>query len=206
MSDINDINVLDDLKTGDVNRIIMKAREMYRLELDIEKLEGQLKEKKKAHKFISTEELPAIMAEEVCVDVLPFDNGWCLKVKPVISSSIPSQSAINKEKDLDLKAGLEIRRESAFNWLEENNADSIISNKLQIDIPKSVSGAQHVQHIVDLANTFGISVEREKKVHPSTLNSYIKEQLNKDDGLDIPFETFGVFDGKQAKIIPPKKT
>lgn len=203
MSD--EIDFTEDLKTGDINRVTNKAREMYRLELSIATQENELKATKEKHRVIQNEELPAIMAEEISADELPFDNGYKLKIKPVISGNIPSQSAIRKCKDYEERLEKENRRDEAFAWLRENNAGSLISNTLSITIPKSEDGEEKSKKIMKLALELGLDAYREESVHFQTLNAYLKEQIEDEDGKDIPFDTFAVFVGKKAVIEAPKK-
>ena len=198
------IDFTEDLKIGDVNRVTDKAREMYKLGLNIEQQEKTLKKSKEDYAYIQTEELPAIMEEEVAADELPFDNGYKLKIKPVVAGSIPSQSAIKKCKDPEQQDELITRRDEAFNWLRENNAGSLISNTLSIVIPKSETGEEKAKQLMKLALELELEAYREENVHYQTLNSYLREQIDAEDGKDIPFDTFAVFVGKKAVIEVPK--
>ena len=199
------IDFTEDLKTGDINRIVNKAREMHHLEISIRKQEEKLNGLKESYRYIQNEELPSIMEEETAADELPFDNGYKLKLKPVVAGSIPSESAIKKCKEYDKKNELIHRRSEAFKWLEENNAESIIANKLLISIPKSETGKEKVQKIMDLAQELTLEAYREKSIHPQTLNAYLKEQINMENGKEIPYDTFAIFVGKKAIIEAPKK-
>ena len=203
MSD--EIDFTEDLKTGDINRVTDKAREMYKLERSIERQEKELSATKEIYKNIQTEELPAIMAEEIAADELPFDNGYKLKLKPVIAGSIPSQSAIRKCKDPEEKDSLVSRRDEAFEWLRDNDAGSLISNTVSVVIPKSGEGEEKAKKLMLLAHGLGLEAYREENVHFMTLNSYLKEQIESEDGKDIPFDIFAVFVGKKAVIEAPKK-
>ena len=200
-----EIDFTEDLQTGDINRVTNKAREMYKLQLSIKSQEDTLKETKKQHEYIQNEELPAIMAQEISADELPFDNGYRLKVKQVVAGNIPSQSAIRKCKDAERMEKMMSRRDEAFDWLRQNKAGSLISNTISVVIPKSEKGEENAKEIMKAAHGLGLECFREENVHHATLNSYLKEQIEAEDGKDIPFETFEVFVGKKAIIEAPKK-
>lgn len=195
-----------DLKTGDIKRVTDKARELYVLEAEAKKLEKRLKEKKEEAFLLATEELPAIVREELNVDKIQFDNGYELEIKSVISGSIPTQSAITKQKDIEKKIEDENRRAECLAWLRENGAGSLIRNEIVIDIPRSDDSAKMCLQIWELVRELGLSGESRETVHAATLNKYIKEQLEKEDcEVDIPFDLFKVFCGEKAVIKEPKK-
>lgn len=201
----DEIDFSEDFKTGDVNRIVDKAREMYRLDLEIKRRKAELSACEERYTYISTEELPSIMKEEVNVDEIPFDNGYTLTLKDTVAGNIPSATAIKKCKEDVRRAELIDRRQEAFDWLRENDAESIISNVCSVVIPKSSEGSKNAEKIMDFANHLGLSSSLALSVHAATLNAYLKEQIFDDDGKDIPFDTFALFVGKKAIIKPPRK-
>jgi hypothetical protein len=101
----------------------------------------------------------------------------------------------------DVKCGIsEERKPAAHAWLRENEFDGIIKTNLSLAFGKgeqeAVAKAQKV-----LAEA-GFDAAVSESVHNQTLKSFIKEQLA--EGTDIPLETFGVFEFKQAKIALPR--
>ena len=196
----DEIDFSKDCKTGDIQLVIEKARELFRLQMEVVKDQEKLDEKIKKIRFIETEELPLICENENFYDDVSLGNGYKLTLKPVVSGSIPSMSAINKEKDPEKKEELQEQRESCFEFLENNNADSLISTTVKADIKRSEKSIENTKKIIDFINSLGLDCFYEKSVHYQTLNSFIKEQLNNEGGIDIPFDLFNIFVGKKATI------
>lgn len=101
----------------------------------------------------------------------------------------------------DFRCGLtDERKPVAFAWLEEKGFDGIIKTKVLSEFGKGeMERAKEAQAALEKAG-FGASLDR--SVHPMTLKSFVKEQLEEGNSA-LPMETFGVFPFKQAKIKLP---
>ena len=197
------IDLAEDTEIGSVSKVLVKARELYKLDHYIKEQEEKLKEFKTKLNYLATEELPDLMQEEG-FDELPLQQGYKLKLKDVVAASIPTQANINKTRDSEKQQHLQNRRDIALQFLRDNNADSLISNLVVINIPKSENGKRLTEELMLSATALGLEAMQEESVHPRTLVAYITEELSKEDGLDIPVEPFALFTGKKAIIETTK--
>jgi hypothetical protein len=93
----------------------------------------------------------------------------------------------------------EERKPDAFAWLTEHNFDGIIKTKIISEFGKDeIALAQAALATLIRA---GYVARMDRAIHPMTLKAFVKEQLEK--GTNIPIETFGIFEFKQAKIKLP---
>jgi len=101
----------------------------------------------------------------------------------------------------DVKANITAdHKPAAFAWLVEHNFDGIIKTNVAVAFGKGEMGkAKEAMAILEKA---GFSGAMDQSVHPATLKSFVKERLEKGD--NIPIDTFGIFEFKQAKIKLPK--
>lgn len=101
----------------------------------------------------------------------------------------------------DVKCGLtEERKPAAFDWLREHEFDGIIKTGLTLSFGKGEQDA--VKKAMETLHEAGFEPSVSEGVHPQTLKSFVKEQL--EAGTNLPLETFGVFEYKVAKIALPK--
>jgi hypothetical protein len=111
--------------------------------------------------------------------------------------------------ELKLKTGekVEIKRDFAatitaekqaacFAWLKEHGHESIIKHDVVTTIKKGET-AEYEKLIASL-NQLGITYTDKSYVHPMTLKSFVKEQIN--SGTDFPQEQFSVFPVRKTKI------
>ncbi len=101
----------------------------------------------------------------------------------------------------DVKCGItEANKPAAFAWLEEKNFDGIIKTKVNTEFGKGE--IEQARAALKLLEDAGFHGSMDRSVHPATLKSFVKEQL--EDGTNIPIETFGIFEFDVAKIKLPK--
>lgn len=101
----------------------------------------------------------------------------------------------------DVKCGItEERKPAAFDWLRSNEFDGIIKTGLTLSFGKGEQDA--VKKAMETLHEAGFEPSVAENVHPQTLKSFVKEQL--EAGTNLPLETFGVFEYKVAKIALPK--
>lgn len=101
----------------------------------------------------------------------------------------------------DVKCGLsEERKPAAFDWLRKNQCDGIIKTGVSLSFGKGENEAvKKAMHVLAEA---GFEPNVSENVHPQTLKSFVKEQL--EAGANLPLETFGVYEYKVAKIALPR--
>lgn len=101
----------------------------------------------------------------------------------------------------DVKCGItEANKPAAFAWLEEKNFDGIIKTKVNTEFGKGEM--ESAKAALKLLEESGFHGTMDRSVHPATLKSFVKEQL--ENGTNIPIETFGIFEFEIAKIKLPK--
>ena len=94
----------------------------------------------------------------------------------------------------------EAKKPEAFNWLRDNNHEDIIKNQVVVSFNKNednVAGAFYSDAV-----SGGHDVQRKETVHNGTLRAFVRDMRAK--GIQIPVDTFGVYEGRIAKISPYK--
>ena len=101
----------------------------------------------------------------------------------------------------DVKCGItEANKPAAFAWLEQYKFDGIIKTKVNTEFGKGEM--DKAKAALKLLEEAGYGGAMDRTVHPATLKSFVKEQL--ENGTNIPIETFGIFEFDVAKIKLPK--
>jgi hypothetical protein len=187
------------VKPADLKEINRLADEMKTIELELDMLEAKLKTRSARLFEIQTKHLPEMM-QTAGVESFKTLDGRIIEVKDFIQVSIPSESAIADAEGPD-KEALTKRREECFAWLRTNQADALIKNKLTVEFGKG-QDADAVRTLQKLNNS-GYPATLIASVHPSTLKSFVREQLQK--GVKFPAEAFALFTGKKAEVKQAKK-
>ena len=199
------INVFDDIpnpQTVDLSKVTEMAQRLINLGKTIEFKEEELKRLKAQEFQMETVDLPELMASvglsDCGIDKGPY-AGFRIEIADIIKASLPSKDAIEKASG-DEREVLIQRREGGFAWLRDHKAGSLIKYEVKVafDKGKPIDGLLRM-----LKRWKGISVKHDENVHYKTLEKFIKEQVQ--NGIDIPFELFGVWTGKIANVIKPKK-
>lgn len=102
----------------------------------------------------------------------------------------------------DIKCGLTVERKPAgLQWIRARGDDGIIKTELSLSFGKGDEvKAKEAEKVL---REQGFAPEVSEGVHPQTLKSYVKERMEAGD--NIPLDTFGVFEFKEAQIKLPKK-
>lgn len=88
----------------------------------------------------------------------------------------------------------------ALGWLRTNGHGDIIKNEVNVQFGKGDDDTAALT--MKLLREKGLYPEQKTFVHPQTLKSFVKE--NMESGTSFPQELFGVFVGNKTKITPPK--
>ena len=158
------------------------AHNLTLLEQQIEFEEAALAALKERHKTLSEELIPSTM-EQIGLSSFKLGNGYSITVKPYYSCKITEENA-----------------EAAFHWLRSNNYDDIIKNTVSMSFGKGEDDLAN--QVAEALVKQGLHPEQKVFVHPQTLKSFVKEQI--ENNKDLPTDLFGVYVGKQTKITPPK--
>lgn len=170
------------------------AERQVELDRQVRELEEQLAERKKELNQVKQADLPEAMAE-AGLSSFTTNSGRKIEIKEKVEAGIPSRTAIEKAKG-ERKRELAERKRAALDWLRANGRDSIIKNQLTVDVGKGQDNA--VSRVEELLQEIGMQYQRDEAVHPQTLQKLIREL--REEGEDVPEETFGVRDVRYAEI------
>lgn len=167
-----------------IRRLGQLAAKQVLLELEIEDLEGKLKDLKKEHSVYSEKLVPAVMAEIGLASVKTL-SGVRVEVKDYVRASIPQ--------DAD-------RRDRAMKYITETGNSGIVEQEITISCSKN--SELDIDMVLAALKDMGVNDQADVKhqwtIHNSRLVAFIKEELR--EGRNIPMDAFGAFVQKQAKI------
>lgn len=169
------------------------------LDTEIEQLERSLAELNTERNRIQYGELPTLM-KEAKMTKFTLLSGVEFRVEPEIKANLPAPGTIAKTKDESEAELLLNRLRSGLTWLRTHKAASLIKNVITVEIGKSGDAAATA--IMNFVAKQGLTATRTETVHPSTLVSFVKEQLAK--GTAIPFDIFAISDASKAVVKYPK--
>lgn len=141
-------------------------------------LERQLNAAQARQKDIAERQIPELM-DEMGLELLTTKTG----LKVVVSESVHAQ--ITKAK-----------QDMCMDWLEENGHENLIKREVHVSFNR-----EQQQEAADLVEDLVVrfpNVKQERKVHPSTLKSFVTQAMK--DGAEIPLELFNVHRRRVAKI------
>jgi hypothetical protein len=164
-----------------LERLTKLATEARDLQVQIADDTIALGQKQEKLNKITREFIPNIM-DALAMTEFKLTDGSVVSVKDEVQCSIT-----------------EDRKEGAFAWLTEHNFDGIIKTKVISEFGKDEIAA--AKQALDVLTIAGFIARMDRNVHPMTLKAFVREQLEK--GTNIPIETFGIFEFKQAKIKLP---
>ena len=190
------IDLLDDVApaSNEIGAVADMASRMLNLQEEIIRSEEALKQKKQALTKLAEQDLPDLMMELNIKD-FTLSNGAKVEVNDIISGSVPAAGAIDRAKGDD-RVNMEIRQQHCFDWLRGNGAGDLIKNNVEVQFGRNEDGACD-EFAVEL-NSRDINYKRSVGVHPSTLNSFIKERMS--EGKEVPHDLFKIYTGRRAKI------
>ena len=194
---MTNINLLEDvaLASNSLGALTELGQRMYDLEKEIEQIEITLKKKKQEYKIISEEELPDLMSE-LNSQAFALGNGQGVYLHEFMSHSLPTKTAIVRQKDEGLKNELMVRRQKCFQWLRENQAESLIKNtvKINFDRKEDEQCRQFTKEISDR----GINYSLEETVNSKTLSNHFDGMLK--EGKELPTDLFKIYTGSVGKF------
>lgn len=178
-------------------RLINHAREMARKLKRVSELEAEQKEIQEAYDLLAQTVVPDLM-RECGLPSLPLGNGWSIEVEPVFRANLPSPSAIEKAKGEEAEALIQ-RLTAGLAWLNEEKGGDLVNDTFVISLGKGKQ--DEAKAISELIERLKLDGERVEKVHHAQLAKFLKEKIAA--GKEVPFDTFAVFSGDVAKLVPP---
>lgn len=171
----------------DLKQITKLAREMIKLEYSIADVEESLKALKDAHRKIQEGDLPEMM-EAAGMGEFTLTDGR------KISLSVETYANISKDNE-----------EDAYAWLRATGNDGIIKREITIKFGKGEDDkAQKLFNQLTKRKALADnSIIGKQSVHPSTLKSFVRKCL--EAGMEIPQDTFGIFQRTVAKVGAAKR-
>lgn len=163
-----------------IHRLIMQD---VQAELDIKELQEKIDGLTQVRRTILERELPQIM-QQARLKKASLEDGTTVAIKEDIYASIAAGHV-----------------EAAYSWLKETGNDDIIKNELKTSFGRGEEDLAVAAEQALLA--LGVTPERKRSVHPSTLKAFLREQIQK--GAAVPLETFGVGFITKATYKLPKK-
>jgi hypothetical protein len=167
-----------DLKKEDLDKLGKLAKKAIEIQDRIKKGQQLLKDLGKDHERLVRFDIPELLAE-VGLATVKTDQGFTIEVKRMLTASIPAT-----------------RMEEAVGWLRKNGLDDIVKSQVVLDFGKGEIKTQ--AKAVTLLRSKGFTPAEKQSIHPQTLKAFVRECL--EDGVNIPMETFGVFEFQEAKI------
>ena len=184
MSDDYDYSELKRETTGSKDNILAQlagaAMDQMNAERAVAEAEEKLALAKAELKRISEHVIPELMDAAEMQEYTTKD-GQKIKVQETIRDSLPKENP-----------------EPAFRWLVEHKHDDLIKREFTIRFGKQ-DEAWAKKFEADLKKRKKpVAVEVKRTIHPSTLASFVKGQL--EAGVDFPLDTFGVFRQRVSKV------
>lgn len=169
--------------TPELKSIADLCQQQLRYEHDLATLQAQMDTVSDRLKTLSESTIPdAMMA--IGMEEFTLSTGEKVSVKKFYSASI-SQDQLS----------------SVLIWLRDNGHGDIIKNEVKVQFGKGDDDL--AIETAKLLREKGLVPEQKTFVHPQTLKSFVKE--NMESGKDFPQELFGVYVGNKTKITPAKK-
>jgi hypothetical protein len=160
------------------------AVNQLRLEAEIESLNTELESKTTSLRNLSEVLLPEAMMA-VGMESFTLEDGSKIAVTKFYSGSIKPENA-----------------EAAFSWLRTTGNDSLIKREVKCMFGKGEDSV--AEKIVNVLRAAGVIPQDKSSVHPMTLKSFIREQVESGN-TDFPMELFGAYIGNKTKITVGKK-
>lgn len=163
---------------SDLQRVVQLAELLLKLRANVERLETDLETAKKDMRRVEQEDLPDLM-QELGLQTFKLTTGETIEVKQDVECGISEE-----------------RRARAHSWLTENGFGGLIKTEVVAKF-----GRDQREEAVACAEQIG--GEMVERVHPSTLKSFVKEQM--EAGRAIPFDLFAIHPFNRVKITAAKK-
>lgn len=167
-----------------VERVATLVERYNQLLLDVAEQEKEIARAKQEANEIARIELPELLAEVGLTEVTTAD-GTKVEIMRAVNAAIT-----------------EDRRQAAHKWLIDNGFSGLIKAQVKVEFERG--SAEAATAFTEQAVAQGLSASLVNSVHPATLKSFVKEQM--EAGNPIPQDLFGVFVFTEAKIKNQRRT
>ena len=164
----------------DINALSMHVEQILDLDRGIEQAEKELKKLKDHRDKISSETIPAILAEQG-LQSLKLADGTVLEVNKKYSCTLPKDPQ---------------KRASAYQWLRDQGLGDIIKNEVAVTFGRGED--DKANQLMDLAGGNGYEPTQKATVEPMTLKALYRERV--ESGLDMPSDIFHLFMKDETKM------
>jgi hypothetical protein len=165
-------------RTEKLEELSKMLDEMLKYEREILDLEERIKKANDSFNALSTLKVPDLF-DELGLKKLTLKDGRVVEVKLKYTASIPADNA-----------------DACFDWLRDNGFESIIKHEVKADLKKGEK--EEHKELVELLTKLGVSYKDKNFVHPQTLMSFVKEQI--ESGTNFPQEMFKVYPLRSTKV------
>jgi hypothetical protein len=157
----------------------------HRAELNVAKIEDDLKAAKEVLRVISEEDLPMAM---MAVGIKKFETDDLIVER---ASAYQASIAV-------------INRPSAYAWLVANEYGGLL--KLNVDVHFGRGEKDKAEKLAEQLRKKGIEVDVEQTIHAQTLKAFVQERMTDTESKVVfPAELFGARAYNIAKVKPKKK-
>lgn len=156
---------------AEISEISALAVRQRALELEVEVLEGHVKQAKEALRQVQEVDLPAAMAQ-AGVSEIKLPTSEKISIKEDVYASVPKNEHYHE----------------AMDWLRGHGFGDVIKNEVKVSFGKGEED-QAKALITELNANGWRNYTAGETVHSQTLKALIREQLAK--GKDFPMELFG---------------
>lgn len=163
---------------GEMAELTSLIEQQHAIEQQMNELELEMQGLKTRHRHVSENAIPEAM-ESLGMTMFRTVSGISAEVAETVRASI---SAGNKTR--------------AFAYMNENGYGALIKRKVVTEF--GLNSEKESAALTDRLRAEGHLTQYEMKVEPSTLTSFVKEQLA--EGKNIPQDAFGVMRQRVAKI------
>ena len=164
----------------DLNALSVHVEKILDLDNQIEHQENVMKELKNQRDKISSETIPAILAEQG-LQSLKLADGTVLEVNKKYSCTLPNDPQ---------------KKAAAYQWLRDQGLDDIIKNEVSVTFGRGED--DKANQLMDLAAGNGYEPNQREKVEPMTLKALYRERV--EAGLDMPSDFFHLYVKDETKM------
>ena len=168
---------------SDLQRVVQLAELLLKLRENVESLETQLEKAKVDMRRVEQVDLPDLM-QELGLETFKLKSGETVEVKPEVECSITEE-----------------KRAAAHSWLVSKGFSGLIKTEVVVTFGRGEHDA--AEDFAEEVTKQGKQPNLVERVHPSTLKSFVKEQMAA--GNPVPFDLFGVHPYSKVKITAAKK-
>lgn len=161
-----------------LNQLAKAALELPRLEGDVARAEDALKKAQNALADVAERRVPELM-DNLDLTVYPLRDGGKIVLKEALRCSIPKPTE---------------RR--TFDWMRQHGHAGLI--KRAVAMTFSMGEDEKADELLVELKAKGLQPEDKTTVHPSTLKSFVNEQL--EAGKDLPEDLFSIFRVRTAQV------